>query len=69
MITKNFEDFILQCFSGELRTAELRLSQEEKEYVSGKYRKARFKELDCENDGDGRIWYEVRIVLCLSLIR
>ncbi len=61
MITKNFEDFILQCFSGELRTAELRLSDEEKEYVSSKYRKARFKELDCENDGDGRIWYEVRI--------
>lgn len=30
MITKNFEDFILQCFSGELRTAELRLSDEER---------------------------------------
>lgn len=60
MVTQFFADFVKQCFTGDLRTCELRLSSEEKEYVSSQYRKAHFNPLSQE-DEDGKIWYEVTI--------
>lgn len=61
MITPAFEDFIRQCFRGDLRTAQLRLSDEEKLYVLYQYQNAKFIPLkDVENEDD-KIWYEVII--------
>lgn len=61
MVSPLFQDFIRQCFDGDLRTCELRLSQSEKEYVASEYKSAQFKELTGVSNTDDKIWYEVTI--------
>lgn len=62
MVNENFLTFIKQCFSGDLRTSELRLSDEEKECVEKEYPGAVFKPLENSANYGGKIWYEVRIL-------
>ena len=61
MISQFFQEFVKMCFDGDLRTCELRLSEEEKEYVSKNYSSVTFHPLEGVDNADGKIWYEVII--------
>lgn len=61
MVNETFIEFIKQCFSGDLRTAELRLSDEEKDFIACNYPGAGFRPIKNTENYGGKIWYEVTV--------
>ncbi|WNS76073.1 hypothetical protein RRV45_03415 [Bacillus sp. DTU_2020_1000418_1_SI_GHA_SEK_038] len=58
---ETFEEFLKNSFANDVYFRELRLSQEEADYVSKKYPTASLKKCSAESP-DGKCWYEVNLL-------
>lgn len=58
---EQFEFFVAKSFENGVMLRELRLSNEEREYLQGKYPKASFKRILSPEYADGKAWYEVKL--------
>lgn len=58
---ETFEEFLKNSFANDVYFRELRLSQEEADYVLKKYPKASLKKCSAESS-DGKCWYEVNLL-------
>jgi hypothetical protein len=60
--TKKFEEFLTESFEDDIYVRELRLSDEEVEYVREKYPRARLKKCQTPDSLDGKCWYEINLL-------
>ncbi len=58
---EQFEFFVADSFADGVMLRELRLSNEEREYLQDKYPKASFKRILSPEYADGKAWYEVKL--------
>jgi len=58
---QEFEFFLWDCFKGESRIKELRLSQEEILYLKSKYPNAVITEIPGSECSDGKLWFKVAL--------
>ena len=58
---EQFEFFVAKSFENGVMLRELRLSNQEREYLQDKYPKASFKRVLSPEYADGKAWYEVKL--------
>jgi len=58
---KQFEGFLAESFAGGVMLRELRLSNEEREYLQNRYPKSSLKRILSPEYADGKAWYEVKL--------
>ncbi|MCK9314007.1 MAG: hypothetical protein M0P20_08180 [Methanocorpusculum sp.] len=58
---EQFEFFLAESFANGIMLRELRLSNEEREYLQNRYPKASLKRILSPEYADGKTWYEVRL--------
>jgi hypothetical protein len=58
-----FEEFLSESFEDDIYVRELRLSDEEVEYVKEKYPRARLKKCQTDQNSDGKAWYEINLLI------
>ena len=58
---KQFEGFLAESFADGVMHRELRLSNEEREYLQNRYPKASLKQILSPEYVDGKAWYEVKL--------
>lgn len=58
---EKFEEFLVNSFGDGMYTRELRLSNEEVEYVQKNYPKLNVKKCFATEASDGKCWYEVSL--------
>ena len=58
---EQFEFFVADSFADGVMLRELRLSNEEREYLQDKYPKASLKQILSPEYVDGKAWYEVKL--------
>ncbi|CRK82533.1 hypothetical protein [Neobacillus massiliamazoniensis] len=58
---EKFEEFLVNSFGDGMYTRELRLSNEEVEFVQKKYPKLNVKKCFATEASDGKCWYEVSL--------
>ncbi|MFT4414479.1 hypothetical protein ACLM5H_11525 [Fredinandcohnia humi] len=58
-----FEQFLLESFSKDVSFRELRLSQEEVQYIQKNYPRASVRKSPVAESSDGKAWYEVELFL------
>lgn len=59
---ETFEEFLADSFVNDVYFRELRLTEEEADYVLKKYPKAGVKKSSTEVAADGKCWYEVNLL-------
>ncbi|MEK5444410.1 MULTISPECIES: hypothetical protein [Fredinandcohnia] len=59
---ETFDEFLTNSFANDVYFRELRLSQEEADYVLKKFPKASMKKCDTTESPDGKCWYEVNLL-------
>lgn len=59
---KKFDKFLMDSFSEGIYCRELRLSNEEIEYLKKKYPKASLKKFSTDEYDDGKTWWEVNLL-------
>lgn len=57
-----FEGFLSESFEDDIFVRELRLSDEEVEYVKEKYPRALLKKCQTDQNSDGKAWYEINLL-------
>jgi hypothetical protein len=58
---RKFEEFLSESFEEGFTSRELRLSEEEREYIKSIYPKATIREIAATEYSDGRMWFEVEL--------
>ncbi|MDD2372806.1 MAG: hypothetical protein PHF03_04400 [Syntrophomonadaceae bacterium] len=58
---EQFEFFLAKSFGDGVMHSELRLSNEEREYLQDRYPKASLKRILSTEYADGKAWYEIKL--------
>ncbi|HHV17079.1 MAG TPA: hypothetical protein GXX58_11030 [Gelria sp.] len=58
---EQFEVFLAESFTDGVMLKELRLSNEERDYLQNRYPKANLKRILSPEYADGKAWYEVKL--------